>query len=119
LGLSIAILIQFCLQTIVLMMIIFALPLYLGFGFYFGAWHSLLSFNLIRKQMNLTNTISGWLLLIKKALPFTIVAWLGIIALLIFQTHMQTEWLAISNLFMGIAILTLPHLQVFTKIKVG
>jgi Brp/Blh family beta-carotene 15,15'-monooxygenase len=117
LGWSIAILLQFCIQTIVLMMIIYALPLYLGFGFYFGAWHSLLSFNLIRKQMSLTNNISGWLILTKKALPFTIVAWLGIIALIVFQTQTQTEWLAISNLFIGIAVLTLPHLQVFTKIK--
>lgn len=118
LGWSIAILIQFCIQTIFLMMIIYALPLYLGFGFYFGAWHSLLSFNLIRKQMSLANNISGWLILIKKALPFTIVAWLGIIALIVFQTHTQTEWLAISNLFIGIAVLTLPHLQVFTKINI-
>lgn len=117
LGWSKAIIIQFCVQTIVLMVIIYTLPLYIGFGFYFGAWHSILSFNLIRKQMNLANSLVGWLSLIKKALPFTIVAWLGIIALLFFQTHFQTEWLAISNLFVGIAILTLPHLQVFTKIK--
>ena len=107
----------FTMQSVLLITIIYMLPLYLSFGFYFGVWHSLLSFQLIRRQMQLHNNAVGWSTLIKKALPFTIVAWLGIAGLILVQNQTPTQWLAISNLFVGIAILTLPHLQVFTKIK--
>ena len=116
-GWTVQVLQQFLLQSAVLIAIIYILPLYLSFGFYFGIWHSLLSFQLIRKQMQLPNNAAGWATLIKKALPFTIIAWVGIAALIVLQTQTPTQWLAISNLFVGIAILTLPHLQVFTKIK--
>ena len=116
-GWTMQVLQQFLLQSIVLIAIIYILPLYLSFGFYFGIWHSLLSFQLIQKQMQLPNNATGWAILIKKALPFTIIAWVGIAALIVLQTQTPTQWLAISNLFVGIAILTLPHLQVFTKIK--
>lgn len=117
LGWTASVLQQFVIQSVILIAIIYVLPLYLSFGFYFGIWHSLLSFQLIRKQMQLSNSATGWATLIKKALPFTIIAWLGIAALIVLQTQNPTQWLAISNLFVGIAILTLPHLQVFTKIK--
>jgi Brp/Blh family beta-carotene 15,15'-monooxygenase len=116
-GWRVQVLQRFLVQSIVLIAIIYILPLYLSFGFYFGIWHSFLSFQLIHKQMQLTNNATGWATLIKKALPFTIIAWLGIAALIVLQTQTPTQWLAISNLFVGIAILTLPHLQVFTKIK--
>ena len=109
---------QFVLQTTLLVFIIHQLPLYLSFGFYFGLWHSLISFNLIRRQMNLSNDWPGWLSLVKKAIPFTTLAWFGIIALIIVSGMFQTEWLLLSNIFVAIAILTLPHLQVFTKIKI-
>lgn len=110
---------QFALQTLVLVSIIYWLPLYLSFGFYFGLWHSLISFNLIRKQMNLSNDRTGWSFMMRKAIPFTAIAWLGIFVLLVLTRTFQTEWLVLSNIFVGIAILTLPHLQVFTKIKLG
>lgn len=108
---------QFLAQSILLISIIYWLPLYLSFGFYFGLWHSFISFNLIRKQMNLANDFEGWISLVKKAIPFTTIAWLGIFFLIIVSSVSETEWLVLSNIFIGIAILTLPHLQVFTKIK--
>lgn len=108
---------QFIGQSLVLLLIIYQLPLYLSFGFYFGLWHSLLSFNLIRRQMKLANNWSGWIFLAKKAIPFTTMAWVGILILIFISSAFQTEWLLLSNLFVGIAILTLPHLQVFTRIR--
>jgi Brp/Blh family beta-carotene 15,15'-monooxygenase len=119
LGWEKSILLQFVLQTTLLVFIIHELPLYLSFGFYFGLWHSLLSFNLIRRQMNLSNDWPGWVSIVKKAIPFTTLAWLGILALIFVSGMFQTEWLVLSNIFVAIAILTLPHLQVFTKIKIG
>jgi hypothetical protein len=52
--------------------------------------------------------------LMKKALPFSLAALLGIGALLLFYA---ADWQLNSSMgyiFMGIAILTLPHLQVFS-----
>jgi len=108
---------QFLAQSLLLITIIYWLPLYLSFGYYFGLWHSFISFNLIRKQMKLANDFAGWFFLMKKAIPFTTLAWVGIFFLIIVSSVSETEWLVLSNLFIGIAILTLPHLQVFTKIK--
>jgi len=119
LGWEKSILHQFVLQTILLVFIIHQLPLYLSFGFYFGLWHSLISFNLIRRQMKLSNDWPGWVSIVKKAIPFTALAWLGILALIVVSGMFQTEWLVLSNIFVAIAILTLPHLQVFTKINLG
>ena len=119
LGWEKAVLHQFVLQSVLLVFIIYELPLYLSFGFYFGLWHSLISFNLIRKQMKLTNDWPGWISIAKKAIPFTTMAWSGILLLIVVSGMFQTEWLILSNIFVAIAILTLPHLQVFTKIKLG
>ncbi len=110
---------QFIIQSILLLVIIYWLPLYLSFGFYFGLWHSFISFNLIRKQIQLPNDYAGWTSLVKKALPFSTVAWIGIFLLIVISSSFQTEWLILPNLLVGIAVLTLPHLQVFTKIKVS
>ena len=114
-----AVLHQFVLQTVLLVFIIYELPLYLSFGFYFGVWHSLISFNLIRRQLKLTNDLPGWISMVKKAIPFTTIAWVAILVLIVVSGMFQTKWLILSNIFVGIAILTLPHLQVFTKIKLG
>ncbi len=117
LGWERKVILQFVLQSLVLVVIVYWLPLYLSFGFYFGLWHSLISFNLIRKQMKLSNDWLGWISMVKKAIPFTTIAWIGILLLIFISSTFQTEWLLLSNLFVGIAILTLPHLQVFTRIK--
>ncbi|MFN5361151.1 MAG: Brp/Blh family beta-carotene 15,15'-dioxygenase [Bacteroidota bacterium] len=101
-------------QTLFWCGFLYIMPLYVGFAFYFGCWHSLLSFDLIRQQLALPPTTSGWLELMKKALPFSLLALAGIGALLFF---FSADWQLNSSMgyiFMGIAILTLPHLQVFS-----
>lgn len=113
------IMISFIIQTALLLTIIYFLPLYLAFGFYFGIWHSLLSFNLIRTHLLLPNTVIGWLQMARKALPYALAAWIGIGILIIVSNKFQKDIIA-SNLaiiFVAIAVLTLPHLQVFTKLK--
>jgi Brp/Blh family beta-carotene 15,15'-monooxygenase len=111
-------LLNFIGQSIVLLSIVYVLPFYLAFSFYFGLWHSLLSFNLIRKQMNLSDTWSGWIQLTRKALPFTLLAWIGLVLLIILSNQIDSHVVVITNLFVGIAVLTLPHLQVFSKIRI-
>lgn len=106
----------FLIQTIILASVVYMLPLYLAFGFYFGLWHSVLSFNLIRMQMSLEANWTGWSKLLSRALPFSLLAWIGIL-LLVFLLGNTQQGLVLSNIFVGIAVLTLPHLQVFTKIR--
>lgn len=115
-GYPILQIVAWSLQTIAWCIFIYAMPIFVGFAFYFGAWHSVLSFNLIRQQLSLPPDFSGWKRLIIKALPFSLLAFAGI-GLLVFL-HFSIAHLdnGIAYIFMGIAILTLPHLQVFTRL---
>ena len=102
------------LQTIFWCIFLYKMPLYIGFAFYFGCWHSLLSFNLIRQQLNLSSTAAGWGELMRKALPFSLAALIGIAVLVYFFAENWQMNTSMGYIFMGIAILTLPHLQVFS-----
>lgn len=94
-----------------------ALPLWLCFAFYFGIWHSILSFDKIRQEFDISNSLKGWLKLLYMALPYSLLAWAGIGLFIKYalQTIDITHFLPL--LFIGIAVLALPHLQVFTKVK--
>lgn len=93
------------------------LPLWLCFSFYFGLWHSILSFDKIRQEFGMQNNCSGWKELLSKALPFALAAWTGIVLFIYFTLETWTIKEVLPLLFIGIAVLALPHLQVFTKIK--
>ncbi len=106
---------SFILQSLLLLFLIYFLPFYLGFAFYFGLWHSSLSFEIIRKQLQLKNNWTGWKILILKALPYSLAALFGITMILLIARNSYQISDLVSGLFIGIAILTLPHLQVFSK----
>ncbi|MEI8110022.1 MAG: Brp/Blh family beta-carotene 15,15'-dioxygenase [Chitinophagia bacterium] len=113
---STAQIVGWCFQTIAWCVFVYAMPLFIGFAFYFGVWHSLLSFNLIRNQLSLPPNVSGWKQLIIKALPFSLMAFAGIGVLVYWHYSYSYFNISIAYIFMGIAILTLPHLQVFTRL---
>lgn len=106
-------------QIVVLSLINVLLPLWLCFTFYFGVWHSVLSFDVLRMEFGIPNTWKGWGQLFRKAVPYSLVAWTGILLFIRFQLQELDLTHFFQLLFMGIAILALPHLQVFTKIKVA
>jgi len=93
------------------------LPLWLCFSFYFGLWHSILSFDKIRQEFEIQNSIIGWKKLLAKAIPYAVVAWTGILVFIYFSLGAWSIKEVLPLLFIGIAVLALPHLQVFTKIK--
>lgn len=93
------------------------LPLWLCFSFYFGLWHSILSFDKIRQEFGINNSLSGWLQLLGKATPYALAAWTGIIVFMIWSLKSWDIKEILPLLFIGIAVLALPHLQVFTKLK--
>lgn len=93
------------------------LPLWLCFSFYFGLWHSILSFDKIRQEFGMQNSLKGWKELLSKATPYALVAWVGIIGFVFWSLETWNVKEMLPLLFIGIAVLALPHLQVFTKIK--
>lgn len=93
------------------------LPLWLCFSFYFGIWHSILSFDKIRQEFNMANNFTGWKQLLLKAVPYSSIAWTGIIVFIYCTLDRWEISKLLPLLFIGIAVLALPHLQVFTKIK--
>jgi Brp/Blh family beta-carotene 15,15'-monooxygenase len=105
----------FFMQTILLYAICTILPFYLSFTFYFGIWHSALSFDIIRKQLNLTNNIQGWKKMITKCLPFVTLAFFVLFFFSFSKYSLLFSSTVITNLIIGVAVLTLPHLQVFSK----
>ena len=104
-------------QFLVLLFICHSSSLWIGFGFYFGLWHSLLSFDKIRVSFNMPDTTSSWTHLLKQALPFSLMAWIGMLFVMFMFYSSQNATSLVSLLFITLSVLTLPHLQVFTKLK--
>lgn len=105
------------LQVGVLFLLTLSLPLWLGFAFYFGFWHSLLSFDKIRVNFQIENNFKGWKTLLSKAAPFSIVAWFGMLYITFLTLNSKDASGIFTLLFISLSVLALPHLQVFTKLK--
>lgn len=93
------------------------LPLWICFSFYFGIWHSLLSFDKIRINFEIPNSFHGWKHLLLKAVPFSIMAWFGIVYIIFASYNSKDTSGIFTLLFISLAVLALPHLQVFTRLK--
>ena len=109
--------IYFFIQTIVLFCFIMLMPLWLSFAFYFGIWHSILSFDKIRINFKIPNTLSGWGGLLFKAAPFSLMAWFGFAYITFLTLNSKDASGVFTLLFISLSVLALPHLQVFTKLK--
>lgn len=105
------------LQTALLVVFILYMPLWISFTFYFGFWHSLLSFDKIRISFEIPNTFSGWKGLLLKAAPFSIMAWFGFAYITFLTLNSKDASGIFTLLFITLSVLALPHLQVFTKLK--
>jgi Brp/Blh family beta-carotene 15,15'-monooxygenase len=105
------------LQLAVLSLLNIFLPLWICFSFYFGIWHSLLSFDKIRLNFAIANSFQGWKQLLIKAAPFSIMAWIGILYIIFAAYNSKDSAGIFTLLFISLAVLALPHLQVFTRLK--
>lgn len=102
-------------RTLIMLGLIYVLPLLLAFTFYFGSWHSIRSLSMIRNHLNQTAlqplTLLGWW---KKSLPLTLLA-LFMMTILIILLNAVYGWsVTLIALFIGVAILTAPHLTVMS-----
>jgi Brp/Blh family beta-carotene 15,15'-monooxygenase len=101
-------------QAILLPLVLNQLPLYLGFALYFGLWHSVISlqtiyFHLYEEEKSVKRFISS-------AIPFTVLACAGIGLLIFFGNYTGSLNQTSMALFIGIAVLTLPHLSVMSEL---
>ena len=105
------------LQQAILISFALYMPLWLCFAFYFGFWHSLLSFDKIRITFNMPNDFNGWKNLLIKSAPFSIMAWFGFLYITFLTLNSKDASGIFTLLFISLSVLALPHLQIFTKIK--
>lgn len=104
-------------QQGVLLILAHLTPLWIFFAFYFGIWHSVLSLDKIRSHFKLNSSIQDWAFLLKKAMPFSAMAWIGILYFIFLTVKSTDPTGMLSLVFIGLAVLTIPHLQVFTKLN--
>jgi len=104
-------------QQSTLLIFAFYMPLWLCFAFYFGFWHSILSFDKIRITFDMPNDFLGWKNLLVKAAPFSIMAWFGFVYITFLTLNSKDASGIFTLLFISLSVLALPHLQIFTKIK--
>ena len=109
---SLKILILALLQLAFLMIIITKLPILLGFGFYFSCWHSILT--ILSLKSYIWGKRSDWKSCIRNGASNSIIA-LILVGLVIFVSEGFNELNSlISFMFIGIAVLTAPHMVVIS-----
>ncbi len=102
---------QFLIRFAVILLILFNLPLLLGFTFYFVVWHSVLSLNNItaylRKNNFYTQKSIKREILLYSVLAIGGIALFGLTGFMFINSHAM-----VGYLFLGLAVLTAPHMQI-------
>lgn len=102
---------QFLVRFACILLILFNLPMLLGFTFYFVVWHSLLSLNNIVGYLREKNSAS-YSTIVKQILFYSALAIAGI-GLFGFAGFMFINETAVAGyIFLGLAVLTAPHLEI-------
>ncbi len=101
----------FLIHFSIILLVLFNLPMLLGFTFYFVIWHSVLSLNNITTYLRKNNSYTHNS--INKQIVFYSILAIGGIALFGFAGFMFVSSNAIVGyLFLGLAVLTAPHMQI-------
>jgi beta-carotene 15,15'-dioxygenase len=107
---------SFAVQLICIVWLMISLPLILAFTFYFGCWHSLHALNNIRHHLSdHPNQPLHWRTMMRKSLPFSLAACAMIVAFVIWAGNAYEASITMMGFFIGIAILTAPHLEIMSK----
>lgn len=102
---------EFLIRFAIILFILFNMPMLLGFTFYFVVWHSLLSLKNILFYLK-TNSAFSIHVTIRQIFIFSLIAIAGI-GVVGLSSYMFTSNTAIAGyIFLGLAVLTAPHLQV-------
>jgi beta-carotene 15,15'-dioxygenase len=102
---------EFLIQLALIIIILFNLPMLLGFSFYFIFWHSVISLRNIIGYLRQETGLS--MKLINKQL--TLYSLLSIVGIVVFGwigfSYLNEQVIAIA-IFLGLAVLTAPHMEV-------
>ena len=113
---------RFLVQFGIVLLIVYQLPLLLGFTFYFVCWHSILSvtniFRYLKQDRDFSIAYTA-----KQITLYSLIAMAGISIL----GYLGMQWYSangmIMSIFIGLAILTAPHMQImydmYKKIRQG
>ena len=103
---------DFLVQFVCLLVLLFSMPMVLGFSFYFILWHSVLSLRNIVTYLRLgnANKIST---IVKQISLFSLLAMagIGIFGYSAFM-YMSNNNAMAGYIFLGLAVLTAPHMEV-------
>ncbi len=102
---------QFLIHFAFILVILFNLPLLLGFTFYFVVWHSILSLKNIFLYLRINNRFSHRLIM-KQIIIYSTLSLVGIAIFGLTGFMYVSKSAIISYMFVGLAILTAPHMQV-------
>jgi Brp/Blh family beta-carotene 15,15'-monooxygenase len=104
-----------CIEMIMLFIISSYTSLLVGFAVFFAFWHSydsasfqLLKLSKIKKGFN----FRAWL---KKAAPYTIISWVGIVIILLLAVRLDLSWPIITLFFVLVSLITLPHVIIMSR----
>jgi beta-carotene 15,15'-dioxygenase len=102
---------HFLVQFSVLVFLLFNMPLLLGFTFYFIVWHSVLSLKNIIFYLK-AGVKYSYISIIKQISFYSALAFVGIIFVGAFGFMFISNQSIIIYVFMGLAVLTAPHMQI-------
>ena len=102
---------QFLIRFAIILLILFNLPMLLGFTFYFVVWHSVLSLNNItsylRKNNSHTQNSITREITLYSFLAIGGIALFGLTGFMFINSNAM-----VGYLFLGLAVLTAPHMQI-------
>jgi len=102
---------EFLIRFAVILLILFNLPMLLGFTFYFVVWHSVLSLNNIinylRKNEAFTRNSIRKEIILYSGLAIGGIALFGLTGFMFINSNA-----VVGYLFLGLAVLTAPHMQI-------
>lgn len=113
---------KFLLYFAAMLVILFILPLMLGFTFYFIVWHSVLSLRNIYVYLRRNNLFTGRVIagqvLLYSALALVGIALFGLTGFMFVNINAMA-----GSIFFGLAVLTAPHMQImhdmYNSIRLG
>ncbi len=102
---------QFLVRLALILFILFNLPMLLGFTFYFVVWHSVLSLNNIINYLQKENTYPKKVIK-QQIVQYSLLAIVGIGLFGLTGFMFVSSNATVGYLFLGLAVLTAPHMQI-------